>query len=80
MRIDEITKLLKRTPFEPFSVYMSDGSVYPVKHPDQVILTSRAAYIGIGNGRRIAQDVVICDLVHITQLGPAAASRRRRGR
>ncbi len=82
MRVEEISRLLKRKPFEPFAIYMSDGASYPVKHPDQIIITPRAAYVGIGgNGREpVAQDVVICDLVHITRLGPVpkrTAKRRK---
>ena len=82
MRLEEITKLVKRTPFAPFGIYMSDGSAYPVKHPDQIILTPRAVYVGIsGNGRDpVAQEVVICDLVHITRLGPVPKRRTKRGK
>ncbi len=74
MRAEEITRLLKRRPFEPFGLYLSDGSSYAVRHPDQVIVTPRAAYVGVGRdggGEPIVQDVVICDLVHVTRLGPA---------
>ena len=82
MRIEEITNLLKRTPFEPFGIYMSDGSSYPVRHPDQVIVTPRAVYVGIGvNGpKSIAQNVVICDIIHITRLGPLTkrATKKRK--
>ena len=81
MRPDEITRLLKRRPFEPFTLCMSDGSSYPVRHPDQVIVTPRAAYVGVRvNGKRgLDQDVVICDLVHVTRLGPLA-KRGAKGR
>ena len=82
MNVEELTKLLTARPFEPFGIFMSDGSAYPVKHPDQVILTRRAAYLGIGgagNGR-VAQEVVICALMHITRLGPVPKSRRKRSK
>ena len=81
MGVREIRQLLDVKPFEPFGIYMSDGSAYPVKHPDQVILTLRAAYVGISgsNGQRlIAQQVVICSLVHITRLGPVPRAARKR--
>ena len=73
MKVQEIEKLLTVKPFEPFGIYMSDGSAYAVTHPDQVILTPRVAHVGIGGGGngRVVQDVVICALVHITRLGPA---------
>ncbi len=81
MNVKDVEKLLTARPFDPFGIYLSDGSAYPVTHPDQVILTPRVAYVGIGsdcNGR-VARDVVICALVHITRLGPVPkASRKRR--
>jgi hypothetical protein len=75
-----MTRILERRPFEPFIIYMSDGSSYPVKHPDQIILTPRAAHVGIGRngGRPVAQDVVICSLGHITRLGPVPRTTRKR--
>jgi len=80
MRPEEITRLLKTRPFEPFGVYLSDGSSYAIRHPDQVIVTRRAAHIGIprdGDDDLIAQEVVVCALVHVTRLGPVPGARDR---
>ncbi len=80
MNVQEVEKLLTTRPFEPFGIYMSDGSAYPVTHPDQVILTPRVAHVGIGssgNGR-VVRDVVICALAHITRLGPVPKAPRKR--
>ena len=43
------------------------------------MLTRRATYVGIGNSDDglVAQDVVICDLVHITRLAPVQKPRRK---
>ena len=81
MDLREVEKVLSVRPFEPFGIYMSTGSTYPVTHPDQVILTTRAAHIGIPKGRngRVMRDVVICSLVHITRLGPVPKPPRKRG-
>ncbi len=80
MRIEEFHKLLRQRPFEPFSIYMSDGSAYPVTHPDQIIVTPRAAHVGLNIDAEdvTAQDVVICDLIHVTRLGPLNGVKRRR--
>ncbi len=80
MDVREVEKLLTTRPFEPFSIYMSDGSAYPVTHPDQIILTHRAAHVGIGGAHngRVVRDVVICALVHITRLGPVPKTPRKR--
>ncbi len=80
MNVEEVEKLLSAKPFEPFGLYMSDGSAYGVTHPDQVILTPRTAHVGIGGARngRVVRDVVIFALVHITRLGPVPKGPRKR--
>ena len=80
MNTQEVVTLLTLRPFEPFGIYMSDGSAYAVTHPDQVILTPRAAHVGVGSARngRVVRDVVICSLVHITRLGPVPKAPRKR--
>lgn len=82
MRIEEFHKLLRRRPFEPFGIHLSDGAMYPVRHPDQIILTPRAAYVGLdtSDDGLTAQDVAICDLIHITRLTPLDGTKRKRGR
>lgn len=82
MRIEELQRLLRRRPFQPFGLHMSDGSMYPVRHPDQVILTPRAAYVGVDVDPEapLAQDVVICDLIHVTRLAPLDGHRGKRPR
>ena len=82
MRIEEFRSLLKKQPFAPFAVHMSDGSMYPLTHPDQVILTPRAAFVGLdvdAEGLTV-QEVVICDLLHVTRLTPVNGRRRKAGR
>lgn len=56
--------------------------MYPVTHPDQIIVTPRAAYVGLDTDDEglTAQDVVICDLVHITRLAPLDGTKRKRRR
>ena len=82
MRIEELHKLIRRRPFEAFGIHMSDGSAYPVTHPDQIIVTPRAAYVGLDSDSEglTAQDVVICDLIHITRLGPLDRTKPKRRR
>ena len=80
MHLSEIVPLLTRKPFEPFSLFMSDGTSYEIRHPDQVLLTPRALHVGVRPQARpfVVQEVVICDLVHVTRLGPAPRRQARR--
>ena len=79
MDVREVEKRLMAGPFEPFGIYLSDGSSCAVTHPDQVILTPRVAHVGVGSPRngRVVRDVMICALVHITRLGPLPKAPRK---
>lgn len=82
MSITAVQRLLKRQPFEPFVVEMSDGSSYEVLRPDQVFLAARAIYVGLppSDDYQVAQDVAICDLLRITRLVPLAGRARKNRR
>lgn len=58
----EISDLLSAHPFEPFAVFLSDGSHLDVTHPDQAMLTEGRLYIAKGN------EVHRCSLLHITRV------------
>ncbi len=71
MNPESIRQLLRARPFEPFEIRMSNGDVYPVRHPENAIPTgSRLVWVDP------ADDVVnILSLLHITgyrMLQPAA--------
>lgn len=80
MRLEELANRLRQSPFEPFELCMSDGASYPITHPDQVLVTPRTVHVGIRNGARapVVQEIVICDLGHVTRLTPLAKRRRTR--
>jgi hypothetical protein len=73
MRRPELLNLLNSRPFHPFRIYMSDGAVFMVKHPELVMLTSSAAHVGVTMGDEpapVVDRVNIVDLAHITRLEP----------
>jgi hypothetical protein len=37
---DEIFAFLRRRPFEPFRIHLTDGTAYTVNHPDQCIVSA----------------------------------------
>jgi hypothetical protein len=74
----DLLKTFKQQPFEPVRMYLSDGSHYDIRHPDQIIIADRASYIGIGgNGHRAFQDVAKVANIHVTRIEPI---KNRRGR
>lgn len=75
---------IEETPAPPtlcvLQLYMSDGSSRPITCPGRVIMTPRTACVGLDAGEDdlTAQNVVICDLVHVTRLGPMNGQKRKR--
>ncbi len=71
MRPDEISAHLRRQPFQPIRVVVSDGSSYDVRHPEMMFVTRREVVIGLDVGDdRIPERSAYCDPMHITQIEP----------
>ncbi len=69
MEVKQIHTLLKKAPFEPFRLYLSDGTRCDVRHPEQMLLSRRRAYIGVGrNGDGPFQRIALVSLVHVTRI------------
>jgi len=70
MRPEELKALLRRQPFVPIRIYLTDGTTYDVRHPEMGLLTRSTVKIGfekqVGSG--IADDVVYCSLVHVVRV------------
>ncbi len=67
--IAELTRTLRRRPFETVRVHVSDGSHYDIRHPDQAIVTKRELYVGVSpieNHAYLKVDTI--SNMHITRL------------
>jgi hypothetical protein len=84
MRAEDIRTLLRKEPFEPLGLGLSDGRGVLVKHPDQVVVARRHVIVGIAQVRRshgrlstprdggaIAKDWKLIDRMHIVRVEPA---------
>jgi hypothetical protein len=72
MRYQDLLRRVKKQPFRPFRVHVSDGAIYEVRHPDLLMVGRRMAVIGIqerADASEIAADTfAYVDVIHITQL------------
>lgn len=71
MRADEIREHLDTEPFVPFRVFLSNGSSYEVKHPDQALVTTWSVEIGVPEQQaatRIYERIAHCSLLHIVKV------------
>jgi hypothetical protein len=77
MRLEEIQDVLRREPFTPFRVFVSDGATYDVRHPELCVPGRRCLFIGMpaaGTTEPVFDRHAIVDLAHVTRLEPLAAS------
>ena len=81
MTPESIREHLRREPFVPFRVYLSDGSSHEVRHPELVFVMRREVVIALPRpGEEFARHAVYCDPMHITRIEPIDGKRSRRSR
>ena len=78
MRPDEIRAHLRRQPFRPIRVFVSDGSHYDVRHPEIMLVTRSELVIGLASsGDEIPERSAYCDPIRITRIEPLNGGKRR---
>jgi hypothetical protein len=66
---EELFSTVRKRPFIPFRIHVSDGSAYDIRHPDAVWMTRRSAYLAMpGDASQIPERALIVSLIHITRL------------
>jgi hypothetical protein len=73
MPLEDLLRALRQRPFQPFRVYITDGAIYEVRHPDLCMAGTRSVLIGIPGATYIEpvyDRFVNIDLLHITRLEP----------
>jgi len=77
MRPDEIRAHLRRQPFQPFRIYISDGAHYDIRHPELALVAQTAVVIALdSNDDNIPERSAYCDPVHITRIEPLNGKKR----
>ena len=61
MNADAIREFLRREPFEPFVIRMSNGEAHEVRHPECLIVGANRAVVYYPREDRF----VFCALIHI---------------
>jgi hypothetical protein len=70
MPLEELLNLLRRRPFVPFRIHLTDGASYEVRHPEMLMPGARSITIGIPGDPTIPiySRTEIVALVHIVRL------------
>jgi hypothetical protein len=73
MRPEDIVELLKEKPFRPFRIYLSDGTVYEIRHAELVKVGRSKAMIyfpKVDEPHAVFERYISVSLLHITRLEP----------
>ena len=69
MSPERILEHLRRRPFRPIRIFLSDGSSYEVRHPELALVTRREVVIGLESAEaEVPERSVFCDPLHITRI------------
>ena len=64
MNADTIREFVRRNPFQPFVIRMSNGDVHEVRHPECVIVLKTKIVVGYPDNER----TVHCSLIHVNSV------------
>ena len=73
---DDIEEAIRRRPFQPFRLFVTDGKTYDVRHPELVMLGKRSLAVGLAAdlGQTSYDRLAQVDLLHVTRLEPLEAA------
>ncbi len=80
MAPEELASALRRRPFVPFRMTLTEGSTYEIRHPELCMAGRRSALIGIAapdDPDRLFERSVTVDLLHIVRIESIEAVPRR---
>jgi hypothetical protein len=72
MSAEDLREVLRRQPFEPFRLIMTDGAGFEIPHPDLLWVGRRSAMIGLTGqpGQTFYERAVQVDLRQVIRLEP----------
>ena len=81
MRAEELIQLVRRQPFAPLRVHMTDGTAYDLYHPDQMIVQRQCVDIGVKPDRQagVVERVERFSLLHVVRVEPLAEASEAPG-
>jgi hypothetical protein len=77
MTFDDLQEFVKRQPFSPFRIYLTDGTTFDVRHPELFMLGRRSVVVGVAAApdQKYYDRSTMIDLLHVMRaelLQPAA--------
>ncbi len=71
MRADEVRNHLRKQPFRPFRLHLSNGVSYDVRHPELIYVSRREVVVALELGEdHVPERSAYCDPMHISNIEP----------
>jgi hypothetical protein len=79
MRPEDLTALLRKRPFVPLRIHMTDGHTYEIRHPDAILVSRSHAMVILQQdpGTGVIDRYEYLGLIHVVrveELPPVAAA------
>jgi len=72
---EQILRLLRQRPFQPFRLHLSSGITHEVRHPELAMVSPSYIVVGVPADETLVpaiRDSVIIALLHVVQVEPLA--------
>lgn len=71
MRPEDLREKLKKQPFQPIRLFLSDGAFYDIRHPDLMLVGRTEIVVGLtgGNGD-LPERFASIDPIHVVRVEP----------
>lgn len=72
MSPEELLEWVRKRPFVPFKLFLTDGQTYDIRHPEFCMVGKRSAMIGIPGqpGDTLYERATMVALLHIVRIEP----------
>jgi hypothetical protein len=79
--LEDVQRRLQQRPFQPFVMYLTDGSQYEVRHPELILLGRRSLILGLNSepDQTVYERAVDIDLLHVVRMEASAAQTPHNG-
>jgi hypothetical protein len=76
----QIRRRLFGRPFQPFRIFLSDGSHHDVPHPEFAWVIANRVFVGLPgkNGDLLSEEMKELSILHVTRIEDLRAAKRRK--
>jgi hypothetical protein len=76
MRTEDVMALLRKRPFVPLRIHMTDGHAYDIQHPEMMIVSRSHAMVGLQPNSKtgVVDRIEHCGLIHVVRIEEMSAA------